>query len=309
VSVYFYIIVIFIFVDALKVYLEIWNRPVRRDFSTDLSQVTALIPTYNGQTVIRETVDDLIRAGFARDRILVVDDGSTDDTPGILGGLRVRSYRIPNMGKVPAINFGIHRVQTPLVLLLDDDTRIGDARIPTSLLEHYDAAAFNVVPDRRSRYGPKGAGLISCLQRYEYCKSMEIGRRFQDGTASISCVSGAIGLFKKERLQAFHHKHTGVFQGRDAIELPTLVLAAHCSNSPAVATTIKIFGPFDPSPGTVRARQKLLLQPDSLLLIATIGFFLLTPQAIWPLDSPGSMLFAICTSSGNRMICSASRRS
>jgi len=97
VSVYFYIIVIFIFVDALKVYLEIWNRPVRRDFSTDLSQVTALIPTYNGQTVIRETVDDLIRAGFARDRILVVDDGSTDDTPGILGGLRVRSYRIPNM--------------------------------------------------------------------------------------------------------------------------------------------------------------------------------------------------------------------
>jgi len=91
---------------------------------------------------------------------------------------------------VPAINFGIHRVQTPLVLLLDDDTRIGDARIPTSLLEHYDAAAFNVVPDRRSRYGPKGAGLISCLQRYEYCKSMEIGRRFQDGTASISCVSG-----------------------------------------------------------------------------------------------------------------------
>jgi cellulose synthase/poly-beta-1,6-N-acetylglucosamine synthase-like glycosyltransferase len=215
VSVYLYIIVIFILVDALKVYLEIWNRPVRRDFTTDLTRVTALIPTHNGQEVIRETVEDLIRAGFARDRILVVDDGSTDDTPKILEQLKVRSYRIPNMGKVSAINFGIHRVQTPLVLLLDDDTRIGDARIPTSLLDHYDAAAFNVVPDRRSRYGPKGSGLISCLQRYEYCKSMEIGRRFQDGTASISCVSGAIGLFKKERLQAFHHKHTGVFQGED----------------------------------------------------------------------------------------------
>jgi cellulose synthase/poly-beta-1,6-N-acetylglucosamine synthase-like glycosyltransferase len=215
VSVYFYIIVIFLLVDALKVYLEIWNRPVRRDFSTDLDKVTALIPTHNGQAVIRETVEDLIRAGFARERILVIDDGSTDDTPKILEQLKVRTYRVPNMGKVSAINFGIHRVQTPLVLLLDDDTRIGDARIPTSLLDHYDAAAFNVVPDRRSRYGPKGSGLISCLQRYEYCKSMEIGRRFQDGTASISCVSGAIGLFKKERLQAFHHKHTGVFQGED----------------------------------------------------------------------------------------------
>ncbi len=214
-STYFYIIVIFILVDALKVYLEIWNRPVRRSFTSDLAKVTALIPTRNGRNVIRETVDDLVRSGFAPGQILVVDDGSTDDTPKILERLKVRAYSVPHMGKVSAINFGIHRVCTPLVLLLDDDTRVGDARIPTSLLDHYDAAAFNVVPDRRDRHGPKGSGLIACLQRYEYCKSMEIGRRFQDGTASISCVSGAIGLFKKERLQAFHHKHTGVFQGED----------------------------------------------------------------------------------------------
>ena len=212
---YFYIILMFVLVDALKVYLEIWNRPVRRSFTSDLSKVTALIPTHNGQSVIRETVEDLIRAGLPRTQILVVDDGSTDDTHLILEKLGVRFYRIPNMGKVSAINFGIHRVQTPCVLLLDDDTRIGDARIPTSLLDRFDAAAFNVVPDRRNRYGPRGSGLVSCLQRYEYCKSMEIGRRFQDGTASISCVSGAIGLFKKERLQEFHHKHTGVFQGED----------------------------------------------------------------------------------------------
>jgi len=214
-STYFYIIAIFVLVDALKVYLEIWNRPVRRSFTTDLSKVTALIPTRNGRAVIRETVADLIQAGLPRDQILVVDDGSTDGTHTILEELKVRFYRIPHMGKVSAINFGIHRVKTPYVLLLDDDTRVGDARLPTSLLDYYDAAAFNVVPDRRSRHGPKGSGLVSCLQRYEYCKSMEIGRRFQDGTASISCVSGAIGLFKKERLQSFHHKHTGVFQGED----------------------------------------------------------------------------------------------
>jgi glycosyltransferase involved in cell wall biosynthesis len=214
-STYFYIIVLFVLVDAIKIFVEIWNRPVRRAFGSDLSQVTALIPTRNGREVIRETVGDLIRAGLPRDQILVVDDGSTDGTAEVLEQLEVRFYRIPNMGKVSAINFGIHRVRTPYVLLLDDDTRIGNARIPTSLLDRYDAVAFNVVPDRRNRYGPKGSGLVSCMQRYEYCKSMEIGRRFQDGTASIACISGAIGLFKKERLQAFHHKHTGVFQGED----------------------------------------------------------------------------------------------
>jgi len=214
-SAYFWIIVLFLLVDAIKIFVEIWNRPVRRAFSSDLSKVTALIPTHNGRGVIRETVGDLIRAGLPREQIIVVDDGSTDDTASMLEEMEIRFFRIPNMGKVSAINFGIHRVQTPYVLLLDDDTRVGTARIPTSLLDHYDAVAFNVVPDRRDRYGPRGSGLVACLQRYEYCKSMEIGRRFQDGTASISCVSGAIGLFKKDRLQAFHHRHSGVFQGED----------------------------------------------------------------------------------------------
>ena len=214
-SPYFYIILLFLLVDALKVFVEIWNRPVRRLFTSDMTQVTALIPTHNGRAVIRETLNDLLRAGLPPERILVVDDGSSAGTHEILEEMKVRHYRVPAMGKVSAINFGIHRVHTPHVLLLDDDTRIGKARIPTSLLEKFDAVAFNVLPDRRDRYGPKGSGLLSCLQRYEYSKSMEIGRRFQDATASISCISGAIGLFKKERLQAFHHKHSGVFQGED----------------------------------------------------------------------------------------------
>jgi cellulose synthase/poly-beta-1,6-N-acetylglucosamine synthase-like glycosyltransferase len=212
---WFWIVAMFLGVDALKVLVEIWNRPVRRSFTSDLANLTALIPSHNGALVIRETINDLLKAGLAHDRILVIDDGSTDDTPRILAELKIRTYRIPNMGKVSAINFGIHRVTTPYVLLLDDDTRVGAAKIPTSLLDRYDAVAFNVVPDRRDRYGPKGSGVLACLQRYEYRKSMEIGRRFQDASASISCISGAIGLFKRERLQSFHHKHSGVFQGED----------------------------------------------------------------------------------------------
>jgi len=214
-SPYFWIVGLFLVVDALKVAVEIWNRPVRRSFTADLTKVTALVPTHNGRLVLRETLNDLLKAGLPPDRIVVIDDGSTDGTHQILEEMKVRFYRIPQMGKVSAVNFGIHRVTTPYVLLLDDDTRLGAAKIPTSLLESFDAVAFNVVPDRRDRYGPRGSSLLACLQRYEYCKSMDIGRRFQDATASISCVSGAIGLFKRERLQSFHHKHSGVFQGED----------------------------------------------------------------------------------------------
>lgn len=111
----------------------------------------------------------------------------------------------------------MHRVHTPYTLILDDDTRLGGARIPTSLLsdEGYDAVAFHVLPDRRNREGARGNNFLGALQRYEYGKSMEIGKRFHDVTHSVACVSGAVGLYRTAALDRLHHRHTGVFQAED----------------------------------------------------------------------------------------------
>src|SRR5207247_4218030 len=119
--------------------------------------------------------------------------------------------------KAAAVNFAVYRVHTPFTLLLDDDTRLGGARIPTSLLadQGYDAVAFHVLPDRRSRDGARGRSFLGDLQRYEYGKSMEIGKRFHDVTQSVSCISGAVGLFRTEDLNDLHHRHNTVFQSED----------------------------------------------------------------------------------------------
>ena len=212
---FLWILIVFLLVDAIKTYMEIWRRPKVRDFDTDLSRVTALIPTYNGGKVIGQTLEDLLKMGLSQEQIVVVDDGSTDDTAQIVKSFGVRYSWIPNMGKVHAIHFGIFRVKTDYVLLLDDDTRVADMKLPTSLMDSYSAVAFKVLPDRRNRYGPKGQSFTSCIQRYEYAKSMEIGRRFLDGTASISCISGAVGLFHTKRLIDLHHHHSGAFEGED----------------------------------------------------------------------------------------------
>lgn len=212
---FFWIIVIFLLIDAVKVYVEIFRRPATREFTSDLSNVTALIPTRNGAKVIGQTIQDLLDMGLPKDRILVIDDGSTDNTATVAKSFGVLCYTIPNMGKVHAIHFGIFRIKSDYVLLLDDDTRVGNIKLPTSLVNGFGAVAFVVLPCRRNRYGTKGQSLVSCVQRYEYAKSMEIGRRFLDGTASISCVSGAAGLFRKDRLIALHHAHSGAFEGED----------------------------------------------------------------------------------------------
>jgi cellulose synthase/poly-beta-1,6-N-acetylglucosamine synthase-like glycosyltransferase len=204
-------------VDFVKVIVELLGRTEPRRFVSDPSLVTAVIASRNGAHVLPGTVGELLRV-LAPERIIVVDDGSTDSTAQVAAGLGVQVHQFRRTkGKAGAIHYAVHRVETPLTLLLDDDTRLGGARIPTSLLSHdgHDAVAFHVLPDRRDREGARGNHFLGHLQRYEYGKSMEIGKRFHDGTQSVSCVSGAIGLFRTADLNQLHHRHTGVFQGED----------------------------------------------------------------------------------------------
>lgn len=204
-------------VDFAKLLVELLGRADDRRFRGDASEVTAVIACRNGADVLPETLAELA-AQIPPERTMVVDDGSTDDTSGVARAVGCRLFRFErSKGKASAIHFALHRVVTPYVLLLDDDTRMGNARIPAALLADgaCDAVAFHVLPDRRNRGGAFGNNFVGHIQRYEYGKSMEIGKRFHDSTQSVSCISGAAGLFRTADLQAFHHEHTAVFQGED----------------------------------------------------------------------------------------------
>jgi len=204
-------------VDFVKVLVELLGREAQRRFTSSPTQVTAVIASRNGEERLPITVAEL-RKHLPPERILVVDDASTDRTRSVAESLGCRVHRFDRRkGKAAAIHYAVHRVDTPLTLLLDDDTRMGAARIPTSLLYNggHHAAAFHVLPDRRGRDGGNGSGFLASVQRYEYGKSMEIGKRFHDVTESVSCISGAVGLFRTEDLDRHHHEHTGAFPGED----------------------------------------------------------------------------------------------
>jgi len=204
-------------VDFVKLLVELLGRADDRRFRSDPSQVTAVIACRNGAALLSGTIRELAPQ-IPPERIIVVDDGSTDGSGDVAFQLGCQVFRFErSKGKASAINFAVHRVRTPYTLLLDDDTRMGNARIPTELLESglCDAVAFHVLPDRRNRNGSQGNNFIGHLQRYEYGKSMEIGKRFHDSAQSVSCISGAAGLFHTRDLDTLHHEHTTVFQGED----------------------------------------------------------------------------------------------
>jgi glycosyltransferase involved in cell wall biosynthesis len=99
---------------------------------------TVLIDTYNYGEYVEEAVTSVLAQDFpAEEReILVVDDGSTDDTPERMKkfGGAIRYLRKPNGGQASAFNFGFAQARGEVIALLDAD----DVWLPAKLGRVYE---------------------------------------------------------------------------------------------------------------------------------------------------------------------------
>jgi glycosyltransferase involved in cell wall biosynthesis len=87
--------------------------------------ITTVIPTYNRAADVVVAVESALSQHYPRDRheVIVVDDGSTDDTPAVLAryGDAIRTLRVPNGGVAAARNHGIIAARGEAIAFLDSD--------------------------------------------------------------------------------------------------------------------------------------------------------------------------------------------
>lgn len=86
--------------------------------------VSVIIPTYNRVATLTRTIDSVLAQTYSHFEIIVVDDGSTDNTTAVLNERyrdRVRLVRQSNMGSAAARNAGIAAARYDLVAFLDSD--------------------------------------------------------------------------------------------------------------------------------------------------------------------------------------------
>ncbi len=84
---------------------------------------SVIIPVYNRAEMIRRAIDSVLNQTNPPAEIIVVDDGSTDDTSQVLKSYRpeIQIIQTENRGVAAARNTGIARAQSEWITLLDSD--------------------------------------------------------------------------------------------------------------------------------------------------------------------------------------------
>lgn len=93
--------------------------------------ISVVIPTYNREQKIQPTIESLLRQSYKDFELLIVDDGSTDNTEEVINAFQAKDHRIkyikkPNGGQASARNIGLEKSVGDIVVYVDSDDPVFD---------------------------------------------------------------------------------------------------------------------------------------------------------------------------------------
>src|SRR5258706_11646315 len=112
-----------------------------------MPRVSVIIPNYNYAHYLTQSLDSVLAQTYPEVEIIVVDDGSTDDSETILRsyGDRIRWIKQKNQGVSAARNLGVHETQGELVAFLDPDDLWLPAKLEWQVRRFLDDAELALV--------------------------------------------------------------------------------------------------------------------------------------------------------------------
>lgn len=200
----------------------IWFRILDERRGTDMSPegwpgVTVLIPAYNEGPTIATSVRAALASNYPEFEVLVLDDGSTDDTAAqarraIGVDPRGRVIEDPvNLGKGERLNLGFGLARFPLVVVTDADSHIHPEAVRHLAAVMESSAQLAAVAG--SPHVTNRSTILAELQVLEAAAVIALIRRTQTLTGRVGTVAGVLGMFRKGRVLA-----VGGYDGRMSTE-------------------------------------------------------------------------------------------
>ncbi|MET8131993.1 glycosyltransferase [Streptomyces sp. NPDC005251] len=159
--------------------------------------VTVIVPAYNEKECIANTLRSLAKSTHPIE-IIVVDDGSEDNTSEIaesLGMPNVRVIRQENAGKPAALNNGVRNARYDIVVMMDGDT-VFEPDAVHQLVQPFADPEIGAVAGN-AKVGNRNT-MIGAWQHIEYVMGFNLDRRMYDLLRCMPTIPGAIGAFRRD---------------------------------------------------------------------------------------------------------------
>lgn len=130
-------------------------------------EITVVLPVYNAAETIEQTVASVLGQSFGAFELVIVDDGSTDDSLSRLIALAATDERIhlvsrANGGVSTARNFGVELGRAPYIAFIDADDIWATDKLACHLALHRDDAAIAASYARIGFLPQNAAGMDQC---------------------------------------------------------------------------------------------------------------------------------------------------
>lgn len=164
--------------------------------------VSVLIPAHNERDQLAETIGAVLQTEYPNFEVLIINDGSTDETGAIAERLaqlypQIRSLNLlENQGKAAALNYGTLLAKGEILVTIDADCLL-DKKALHWMVWHFQkfprVGAVTGNPRVRNR-----TTLLAKIQTGEYASIIGMIKRTQRLLGKVLTVSGVIAAFRKK---------------------------------------------------------------------------------------------------------------
>lgn len=162
--------------------------------------VSVILPCYNEEKVIEKAVQSVLSLTYPNFEVVIVDDGSRDQTliaaHGLVKRAKVRVIHQTNAGKAEALNRGISEALGEFVLCVDADSLLHPDVIQLGLVKFQSnpkvAAVAGTVEIGNART------VLTAFQKLEYVSGLNLFKVAQSFLGMVTVIPGPVGLFRKK---------------------------------------------------------------------------------------------------------------
>lgn len=163
--------------------------------------VSVLVPAFNEAHTIKSTVEGIVKQKYLGEiEIIVIDNGSLDNTLDILNNMQVDNLRIieeKTKGKANALNTGLAHATHDYIVTIDADTYLMPDAIAQLVLRYLSAPSGTAAVAGSVYVKNSRESFMTRLQEWDYFISIATIKRMQSLFQATLVAQGALSFYQK----------------------------------------------------------------------------------------------------------------